>query len=242
MQVHPNAATNKKQRLLFYESLLSTRALASQCKVSHTTVATWKHRASQEDRSSAPRTSHYALTDGEQELVLFLRVQAFSLDEVTGTVLPFLPAANRSNIYRVLRRHGVHRRPTPPREKRGTFKAYPPGFVHIDCFRLPQLGGRKRYCFVAVDRCTRLAYLHVYDQRSAASAVDFLERCRQLHPRVEHGDFWVVPLGNGSEEHPRQHLRTEFQTGGHARQVIGQRHRAVQVDACRARLAPVRRC
>lgn len=195
MQVHPNAATNKKQRRLFYESLLSTRVLAIQCKVSHTTVATWKHRESQEDRSSAPRTRHYALTDGEQEMVLFLRAQEFSLDEVTGTVLPILPAANRSNIYRVLRRHGVHRRPQPPREKRGTFKDYPPGFVHIDCFRLPQLGGKKRYCFVAVDRCTRLAYLHVYDQRSAASAVDFLARCQAFFPfRIE-----TVLTDNGGE-------------------------------------------
>lgn len=75
-----------------------------------------------------------------------------------------LPEAGRSSVgrllvrhgvSRLLRRHGVSRLPTRDQQesgqddKRGQFKDYPPGFVHIDCFYLPKLAEQKRYCFVA---------------------------------------------------------------------------------------------
>jgi transposase InsO family protein len=85
-------------------------------------------------------------------------------------------------VYRTFVRHGVNRREGPKKEEAGTFKAYPPGFLHIDLFYLPQLEGTKRYCFVAVDRATRLMLLEVYGHKDAASATDFLKKCLAFFP------------------------------------------------------------
>ena len=40
----------------------------------------------------------------------------------------------------------------------------------MDCFYLPKLEGKKRYCFVAIDRATRLAYLAVYAHKNKEAA------------------------------------------------------------------------
>jgi transposase InsO family protein len=86
-------------------------------------------------------------------------------------------------------RHGVNRLPKKEQQgtgQPGTFKDYGPGYVHIDCFYLPQLEGEKRYCFVAIDRATRLALLAVYEHKDKEAATDFLSRCLEFYPfRIE---------------------------------------------------------
>ena len=64
----------------------------------------------------------------------------------------------------------------------GTFKDYSPGFVHLDCFYLPKLEQTRRYCFVAIDRATRLSYLAVYENKDAQAAVDFLRKWLEFFP------------------------------------------------------------
>lgn len=99
-----------------------------------------------------------------------------------------LPEATRSSVYRLLKRNGVSRLPkqgeqeTGQDDKHGQFKDYGPGFVHIDCFYLPKLEGKKRYCFVAIDRATRLAFLFVYEHKDKKAATDFLKQCLSFFP------------------------------------------------------------
>lgn len=82
-------------------------------------------------------------------------------------------------------RNGCSRRPSKeqqPSGHLGTFKEYGPGYVHIDCFYLPQLEGQKHYCFVAIDRATRLVYIWVYEHKNKEAATDFLKRCLEFYP------------------------------------------------------------
>ena len=81
--------------------------------------------------------------------------------------------------------HGCSRFPKKhqqPSGEPGTFKDYGPGYLHIDCFYLPKLDGQKHYCFVAIDRATRLVFLAVYANKNKEAATDFLRRCLSFYP------------------------------------------------------------
>jgi len=189
MQIHSNATTNMKQRRFFRQSPKSCRKLADICHVSPATVCKWKGRDDQQDRSSRPRKIHYAFSPEEEKIILSLRDQGLTLDALVRAVVKVLPDAERASIHRLLSRKGVSRLPQYQKEKRenpGKFKEYPPGYLHIDCFYLPKIGGRRKYCFVAVDRATRLAFLQVYDNLTKESAVDFLGLCMWFYPFFVH--------------------------------------------------------
>ena len=167
MHVHSTATTNKKQRERLRRSAKTCRALAEEMAVSLGTVHRWKHRDSPEDKSCRPNKIEYAFDPSEQEMILSLRQKGLPLDDLVDLVQQPLPEASRSSVYRLLKRNGVSRLPrkeeqeTGQDDKHGQFKDYGPGFVHIDCFYLPKLEGKKRYCFVAIDRATRLSLLFI---------------------------------------------------------------------------------
>ena len=82
-----------------------------------------------------------------------------SLDDVLAVVREFLnPNASRSGLDRCVRRHGVGSlrdlQAKQARPKHNAFKAYEPGYIHIDVKYLPQMADetRRRYLFVAIDR------------------------------------------------------------------------------------------
>ena len=186
MHFHSNAATNRQQRRLIRTSRQSCRALASQLCVSVSTVHTWKHRTEDVDRSCRPHTIHTALDDQEEEMVLWMRKSgALPLDDLLELAQKVLPHLRRSSLHRLLARNGCNRLPqNQPQDtgQPGTFKEYGPGFVHIDCFYLPKLNGQKHYCFVAIDRATRLVFLWVYEHKDKEAATDFLKRCLGFYP------------------------------------------------------------
>ncbi len=60
------------------------------------------------------------------------------------------------------------------------FKAYEPGYLHIDVTYLPQMADeeKRRSLFVAIDRATRWVFVRIYPAKTAANA----RRCRRdLH-------------------------------------------------------------
>ena len=92
-----------------------------------------------------------------------------SLDDLLAVVREFLnPNASRSGLDRCLRRHGVGNlrdlKATEPRPKHSGFKAYEPGYIHIDVKYLPKMADEssRRYLFVAIDRATRLGSLSAF--------------------------------------------------------------------------------
>lgn len=183
MQIHSNATTNVKQRDSIRRSSRSCRSLANQYRVSISTINKWKGRDSPYDRSSRPGTVHYALHSEEGRLALFLRGFKMSLDDILDSLKDVIPHVGRSNLYRLLVRHGMGRIPRKhDKGVVGKFRDYEPGFLHIDFFHLPMLEGKRRYCFVAIDRATRLLFLRVYEGRDKRAATDFLTRCLEFFP------------------------------------------------------------
>jgi len=122
-----------------------------------------------------------------------------------------LPDANRSNVYRVLRKRGISRVPQEERDKAKRFKAYEPGFLHINVTYLPKLKGKKRYLFVAIDRATRLMYYEIHDRKTAANAEAFLEACRAWFPFIveyvltDNGLEFTDRFARGKKEPSGQH-------------------------------------
>jgi transposase InsO family protein len=186
MQLHSNAATCPRQRQLIRRSSLPYRILARQLDISLATVHHWKHQQNPNDRSTRPHTIHYAFEDQEEPMVLWMRQTGdLPLDDLLEAVQAVLPHARRSSLHRLLVRHGCSRLPQKAQQETGepgTFKEYGPGYLHIDCFYLPKLEGRKYYCFVAIDRATRLVYLWVYEHKDKEAATDFLKRCLEFYP------------------------------------------------------------
>ena len=159
--------------------------MATQYCVSVATVHRWKQRketGETKDRSCRPQTIHSAFTPEEEQpeeeqMVLSLRERGLALDSLLETVEVVLPQVRRASLHRLLVRHGKSRLPSREQQATGeigTFKEYGPGYLHIDCFYLPRLEGVKRYCFVAIDRATRLVYFAVYDHKDKEAATDFL--------------------------------------------------------------------
>lgn len=182
MRIHSNATTSPKQRQLFRLSSASCRELARKHSVSPTTVSRWRRRLSFVDKSARPNNIRCAFSNEEQALILALREKRLSLDDIVDAVEPLIPNISRSSVYRLFRRNGVAKLSKEPKDVSGKFKDYLPGYLHIDCFYLPRIDAKKRYCYVAVDRATRLVFLHIYESKTKEVAVDFLGRCIKFFP------------------------------------------------------------
>jgi transposase InsO family protein len=117
-----------------------------------------------------------------------------------------------------LRRHGVGnlrdlkaKAPTP---KHSAFKAYEPGYIHIDVKYLPQMADEssRRYLFVAIDRATRWVFVRVFKAKTAANARRFLRDLERACPlRIR-----TILTDNGKEFTDRLFgLRKRAATGAH---------------------------
>ncbi len=218
IRLHKNARTTPAVRQAIQASTLSERALAQKHGISRTTVRKWKHRSSVEDASHRPHTLRTTLTPAQEAIVVYLRqALLLPLDDLLAVTREFLnPAVSRSGLDRCLRRHGVASLKTllPPTEKAKVkpFKAYEPGFLHLDVKYLPAIDGEpRRYLFVAIDRATRWVYVALKPNRTALSAKDFLKAVIQAAPfRIQ-----KCLTDNGSEFTDRFLTRTRQPSGTH---------------------------
>jgi hypothetical protein len=121
------------------------------------------------------------LTPAQEAVAVALRkTLLISLDDLLAVVREFLnPNVSRSGLDRCLRRHGVGNlrdlKAKAPRPKHSGFKAYEPGYIHIDVKYLPQMADEtsRRYLFVAIDRATRWVFVRVFKAKTAANARRF---------------------------------------------------------------------
>lgn len=74
--------------------------------------------------------------------------------------------------------------PPKPAGEHKPFKAYEPGYVHVDVKYLPQMQDedKRRYVFVAIDRATRWVLIAIEQHKTAASAKAFLAAMRKAAP------------------------------------------------------------
>lgn len=120
-----------------------------------------------QNHASRPHKLPWKATEEERAIVCALRqATGFPLDDLTFVVTHFLPHLNRDAVYRILKAEGLGRLPPAHQREResGSFKDYDLGFVHLDIKHLPKLRTangerRKRFLYVAIDRCSRWVHL-----------------------------------------------------------------------------------
>jgi transposase-like protein/transposase len=197
---HNNSKTNIHVRRLILENpdKLTARQIAQRFAVSPATVHKWTHRDELADASCRPKRVRTAFDDEEQKMLVSLRENGLSLDDILDQAEKVIPHATRSSIYRLLRRRNLGRIAPPAKDEHGTYdKGIEPGFLHIDSFKLIRVVGQSvaQVCFVAVDRATRQVLLAVYDHRDSEAACDFLAKCREYFSFVLH----TIVTDNGAE-------------------------------------------
>lgn len=196
LRLHANATTTPKVRRYIQHATKPVAALARELGVSEDTVRRWKGREDVGDASHTPHHLSTTLTPAQEMVVLELRqTLLLGLDELLVVTREFLnPGASRSGLDRCLRRHGLSNlRALRAQEADAEgplkpFKAYAPGFVHIDIKYLPQMPDeeRRRYLFVAIDRASRWVYVELRTTKSAAAAAAFLKAVQAKAPfRIE---------------------------------------------------------
>ena len=227
IHLHGQARTTPAIRREIQASTWSDRPLARKPDLARATVRKWRARTSVEDASHRPHTLHTTLSAAQEAIVVYLRQQLLlPLDDLLVVTREFLnPDVSRSGLDRCLRRHGVANlkalQPTPEVTPHKTFKAYEPGFVHIDVKYLPAIDGEpRRYLFVAIERATRWVYVALKRERTARSAKAFLKAVVQAAPcRIQKG-----LTDNGSAFMDRFLNRRNKASGQHAFDHAGHHH------------------
>lgn len=181
---HSNARTNIHiRRHIQTERALSNQEVACRYSISAATVSKWRNRDFTTDAPCTPKTIDYALNELEIALVVSLRSSSWlPLDEIFELVLAQKPGLSRSSVYRCLARHQLNRVPAGEREKAKTFKAYAPGYLHVDVTYMPKFNKVGSYLFVAIDRATRTLYYEVYAHKTAEAAQAFFDSCMAFFP------------------------------------------------------------
>lgn len=185
MQIyHSNATTNIHIRQQIQSnSDSSIKDLANRHNISTQTVSKQKHRASLEDASCAPLNVTYALSEIEYALTVALRKSTWlAIDEVHEILLVQNSNISRSSVYRCFVRENINKVAQEKKEKAKKFKAYSPGFLHMDITYLPKFEGQKSYLYVAIDRATRSMVYHIYDNKTATNTEDFMDKCLDVFP------------------------------------------------------------
>src|SRR3982751_135546 len=194
LQIPPNARTTPVTRAEIAGSHERTGVLAERYGVSTETIRKWRQRGASDclDYAARPHQLPWKATEEERTIVCTLRrITSSAPDDLTFVFPHFLPHLNRDSIWRILKAEGLNRRPKPastqPAKGQGTFKDYDLGFIHIDIKHLPKLQTadgerRKRYLYVAIDRCSRWVHLAVKDDELATSAIAFLTEAVRAFP------------------------------------------------------------
>lgn len=194
MRIHPRARTTPVVQAEIARSTETASVLARRYGINDETVRKWRKRSEQACQDRSSRLQHLPWRMSEEDRAINCAVRCstgFPLEDLTFVLRHFLPRFNRDSVYRVLKANGLHRRPTQPTslpaKGQGRFRDYDLGFVHIDVKHLPKLRTadgqvRKRYLYVAIERCSRFIHLAVYDAENAANAVGFLAKAREAFP------------------------------------------------------------
>ena len=147
IQLHSQATTTPKTRAEIQASKDPAWVLAKRFGITEQTVWKWRKRDSVQDRSHTAHRLQTTLTPAQEAVAVSLRrTLLVSLDDLLAVVREFLnPDVSRSGLDRCLRRHGVGNlrdlKAKDARPKHSGFKAYEPGYIHIDVKYLPHLLG-----------------------------------------------------------------------------------------------------
>ena len=209
---------------LLREASAMPRNIAQACRhfgLSRKSFYKWqvRHRAHGEagllDRSRAPRRSPRATPREVVSKILYLR-QRYHFGP--GRIAAYLKRFHGVNIacssvHRILIHHGMNRLPANQKRRplgqawRRYEKPQPGHRLQLDVKFLERIAGsRKRlYQFTAIDDCTRIRVLKIYDACNQSAAIRFMDEVRRRLPfRV-----LVVQTDNGAEFQSRFHWHLE---------------------------------
>jgi len=200
------------------------RQVARTCRhfgISRTMFYRWKRRfevhgeAGLADRPRTPLRSPRATPPAVVSKILYLRQQYhFGPGRIADYLKRFHRVTiARSSVHRILIKHDMRRLPANQKYQahRKRWKRYEkpkPGHrLQMDVKFLERIPGtRKRlYQFTAIDDCTRIRVLKVYDACNQRSAIQFLNEVRQRLPFRIH----VIQTDNGAEFQSQFHWHAE---------------------------------
>jgi transposase InsO family protein len=207
-----------------------SRTVAQTCRyfgISRKTYYKWKQRfradgeAGLSDRPRTPQRSPRVTPPEVVSKILYLRQHYhFGAGRIAAYLQRFHQVrVARSTVHRLLGRHGLGRLPANPTHRRGPrrwqrYEKPQPGHrLQVDVKFLERIpGSQKRlYQFTAIDDCTRIRVLKVFDRCNQATAIRFIDDVfRRLPFRV-----LVVQTDNGAEFQSRFHWHLERQDVRH---------------------------
>jgi len=200
------------------------RYVAQTCRyfgISRTAFYRWKKRykehgvAGLADRSRAPQRSPRATSPAVVRKILYLRQNYhFGAYRIAAYLQRFHQVEiARSSVHRILVKHDMGRLPAnqkhrPYKKRWKRYERAQPGHrLQMDVKFLERIPGtRKRlYQFTAIDDCTRIRVLKVYDRCNQRTAIRFLDEVRKRLP------FRILALqtDNGAEFQSRFHWHAE---------------------------------
>ena len=181
----------------------------------------WKQRhaahgdAGLSDRPHAPHRSPRATAPEVVSKILYLR-QHYHFG--AGRIAAYLARFHRiriasSSVHRILSRHGMGRLPANQKHRpHGTrwqrYEKPKPGHrLQVDVKFLERIAGTRRrlYQFTAIDDCTRIRVLKVYDACNQRTAIQFIDEVVRRLPFRLH----VVQTDNGAEFQSQFHWHVE---------------------------------
>jgi len=202
----------------------TSRSVARTCRhfgISRQAFYTWKRRfnefgaAGLYDRPRAPHRSPRATSAAVVSKILYLR-QTYHFGP--GKIADYLKRFHhitvaRSTVHRILERHGMNRLPAnqthrPHRERWQRYEKPRPGHrLQLDVKFLERIPGTRTrlYQFTAIDDCTRIRVLKVYDVCNQRTAIRFIDDVRHRLPFRIH----VVQTDNGAEFQSQFHWHLE---------------------------------
>ena len=206
------------------EACAPGRNIARTCRhfgISRQAFYRWKRRfdthgeAGLWDRSTRPHRSPRALSPDIVSKILYLR-QHYHFGP--GRIAEYLKRFHQvavavSSVHRILARHDMNRLPANQKHRAHAqrwqrYEKPQPGHrLQIDVKFLERIPGtRKRlYQFTAIDDCTRIRVLKVYDACNQGTAIRFLDEVLRRLPFRIH----VVQTDNGAEFQSHFHWRLE---------------------------------
>jgi len=208
---HGCATTTPATRRFIQQSTESAQKIAKHLGINVKTVTKWRERTSTEEAVRGPKPASTVLTPAEEAAIVLFRQQTrLPLDDCLYALQEAIPHLRRSSLHRCLERHGISRLPdlAGAGVEKAKFKDYPIGYLHVDFAEVRTEEG-KPYVFVAIDRTSKLAFAHLYDQATQATAVDFLERVLPQLPYKIHkiltdngSQFRYLPYQTKAGRHP----------------------------------------
>jgi transposase InsO family protein len=189
--------------------------------VSRKTFYKWKRRyeehgaAGLADRPRAPHRSPQATPRQVVSKILYLRENYhFGPGKIADYLHRFHQLSiARSSVHRILGRHGLNRLPAnqkhrPHKHRWQRYEKPQPGHrLQLDVKFLERIPGtRKRlFQFTAIDDCTRIRVLKIYDRCNQTTAIRFIDEVLRRLPFRVH----IVQTDNGAEFQSRFHWHLE---------------------------------